>query len=208
MPTIKQLMADIDLRYRNPFSLDQKLVWYNEEMVEIYNIMDEDSLPYTFQTMEGENFYNFPPDYDITTIKVVNMEVNDQVFVEVPAIRNDDDQYVSESQYWYSIVNNMMYLNTPDVKVPDNKIVLVYCDNAPTAVTSADADNQVQLKYKYQEILKLGILKRICQARKDVPMANNYDMERQQRIDDNLWLTKMQESEWYPAADAGYRVGW
>ncbi|GIQ62160.1 hypothetical protein PACILC2_07280 [Paenibacillus cisolokensis] len=182
MATAQQILDDVNLRYRNSFTTEQKLVWFNEEQRELFDVLELDSPPYTFQTVEGENYYPFPDQFDTTKIKTVTYQINDTAepsFVEVPFLRNDDRQGVLD-QPWYTIVSDAIYLYVPD-KVPDNRTVYIYTDSDPTEVTTANLNASPDLPTKYQEILKLGILKRICAARKDVVMVNNYTAEYEQK---------------------------
>lgn len=207
MAKVSEILTDINLRYRHSFSNTQVLVWLNEEMRELYDIMEQDSLPFTFQTMWQEDFYSFPADYDITKIKVVTYQRPDGHFIELPFVRNDDMQGADPSSHWYAILSNMMYLNVPGGNV-DDRMVLIYCDSDPDVVTEADLDKEIALPRKYQEILKLGVLKRVCQARKDIPMSNSYDADREQKVQDLLWQKRMNEPEWSTTIDVLPRVGW
>lgn len=209
MATTQSILKDIDLRYRNSFLTEQKLVWLNEEQRELFEILELDSPPYTFTTVAGENYYPFPDQFDTTQIKTVTFQINDANFpayVELPFLRNDDKQYVIDRP-WYSIVSNAFYLHVPDV-VPDNRHVYIYTDSDPTEVTSDNLNVEPDLPTKYQEILKLGILKRICQARKDIPMQNNYDISYQEKITDVLWERKLKEPEFIQPADYNYKPTW
>ncbi|MOA40355.1 hypothetical protein D3C78_1622210 [compost metagenome] len=99
-----------------------------------------------------------------------------------------------------------MYLHVPG-GVPSDRIVYIYTDSDPTEVTSSNVGYAPDLPTKYQEILKLGVLKRIAGARKDIQMRNNYDMEYQQKIDDILWQKKLKEPEWTVPTDVMPRAG-
>lgn len=208
MATVIAILADIDLRYRNSFTQDQKLVWLNEEQRELFDILELDSPPYAFQTVEGENFYPFPDQFDVMKIKTVTYQdsaTTEPNYVEVPFKRNDDDQYAAYGP-WYTIVSNAMYLYVPDT-VPADRNVYIYTDSDPTEVTTANLSVSPDLPTKYQEILKYGVLKRIAQARKDVVFASNFDQEREQKILDVLWQRKLAEPEWTQPIDSQPRAG-
>lgn len=209
MATSQVILNDVDLRYRNTFTTDQKLVWFNEEQRELFDILELDSPPYTFQTVEGENFYPFPDEFDVTKIKVVTYQYDDSdspSYVEIPFYRNDDFQAASYGQVWYTITSNAMYLYVPD-DVPADRNVYIYCDSDPDEVTTSNLSSAPNLPVKYQEILKLGILKRIAMARKDVLMYNNYTGDYEQKIADVLWEKKLKEPEWTKPIDVNPRVG-
>lgn len=205
MASSLDILSDIDIRYRNTFTQKQKLVWFNEEQRELFDVLELDSPPYTFPTVQGENFYPFPADFDVTKIKVVTYQINDTGnYIEIPFKRNDDNQSGGVG-VWYSIVSDMMYLHAPND--PGDRNVYIYTDADPTQVTAADVSSNPDLPTKFQEILKLGVLKRIAGARKDILMRNNYDMEYQQKIDDVLWQRRLAEPEWTQPIDANPKVG-
>lgn len=197
MTTVVNIISDINLRYRNTFTNSQKLVWFNEELRELFDVLEIDSPPYGFLTVQDNNYYPFPYGFDETKIKVVNMQINSSspnpTFREVPFKRNDDNVFAPGGP-WYTIISNTMYLDYPG-GVPDNMTVYIYCDADPTEVTEPTMDLECELPTKYQEILKLGVLKRIAGARKDVVMKSNYDAEYQEKISDVLWARRLQEPE-------------
>lgn len=207
MPTAQQILNDIDLRYRNTFSVAQKLVWMNEEQRELFDVLEIDSPPYAFKTVEGVNFYPLPDDFDVTKIKTVTYQVSDDdpEWRELPFYRNDDRQFATNGP-WYTVVSDAFYLHVPD-GVPDNRLVYIYYDKDPTEVTEDNLDHPVDLPAKYHELLKLGVLKRIAAARKDVLMYNNYNADYEQKLADILWLRKMKEPEWNQPIDMMPKLG-
>lgn len=203
MITAQQILDDVDLRYRNTFTTTQKLVWFNEEQRELFDILEIDSPPYAFTTVAGENFYPFPADFDITKIKVVTYQIDDTAtpnYVEIPMYRNDDNQYASYGTPWYTVTSDSMYLYVPGGAV-DNRTVYVYTDADPTEVTTANVSSSPDLPTRYVEILKLGILKRIAMARKDAQMYNNYTADYEQKLSDIMWQKRLKEPEWIQPID-------
>lgn len=208
MPTTTDILLDIDLRYRNTYSVAQKLVWFNEEQRELFDVLELDSPPYAFATVEGENLYPFPTDFDVSKIKTVSYQVGDSTnpnFINIEFKRNDDN-VVATNSVWYTIVSDSFFLYVP-TSVPADRTVYIYCDSDPTEVTEANITSAPDLPTKYQEILKLGVLKRIAGARKDIQMRNNYDMEYQQKLEDILWLRKLAEPEWTSPNDVMPKMG-
>lgn len=208
MTTYQAILTDVDLRYRNTYTTLQKLVWLNEEQRELFDVLEIDSPPYAFTTVLGINVYPFPSEFDVTKIKVVSYQIDVATtpnFVEVEFKRNDDHQ-VSDSSVWYTIVSDSMFLYVPS-SVPADRTVYIYCDSDPTEVTTANISSSPDLPRKYQEILKLGVLKRIAGARKDIQMRNNYDAEYQQKLDDILWQKKLAEPEWVSPSDVLPKAG-
>jgi hypothetical protein len=211
MSSSQQILDDINLRYRNSFTTDQILVWFNEEQQELFDVLELDSSPYTFQTVADENFYPFPDQFDTSKIKTVTYQISENTdpepsFVEVPFLRNDDRQYGITSP-WYTIISDAMYLYIPDA-VPDDRAVYIYTDSDPDQVTSANLSVAPNLPTKYQELLKLGVLKRIAMARKDSIMVSNYSAEYEQKIGDILWNRRLKEPEYPQPIDGNYHPSW
>lgn len=203
MATSQQILDDVNLRYRNTFTTAQLLVWFNEEQRELFDSLELDSPPYTFETVANENFYPFPDGFDITKIKTVSYQNNDAAdpdYIEIPFYRNDDHQNASYGQVWYTVTSDAMYLYVPD-EVPAGRNVYVYCDSDPTEVTTSNVSGSPDLPVRYQEILKLGLLKRIAMARKDSVMVSNYSAEYEQKISDVIWLKRLKEPEWISPVD-------
>lgn len=207
MPSTQDIMTDVDLRYRNTFTVSQKLVWFNEEQLELFDVLEIDSDPYAFVTVVGENFYPLPDQFDVTKIKVVTMQDDDTIEPKYIEVQNKRNGVSIDAPYgaWYSIVSNALYLSYPG-GVRANRNVYIYCDSEPTEVTTANLSSSPDLPTKYQEILKLGILKRIAMARKDVLMYNNYTGDYEQKITDALLAKKLKEPEWVTPADVMPRI--
>ncbi|MBY9081196.1 hypothetical protein KIH86_23905 [Paenibacillus sp. HN-1] len=197
MASYQDILNDVNLRYRNTFSNAQKIVWMNEELRELFDVLEIDSPPYAFTTVLDNNYYPFPDGLDFTKIKVVNMEIDETspepTFQEVPMKRNDDNVF-SGNAPWYTIVSNAMFLYYPG-GVPDGMAVYIYLDSEPIEVTESILSSTPDLPTKYHEILKFGILKRMASARKDVVMKNNYEADYQEKIADVLWSRRIKEPE-------------
>lgn len=202
MASANTLMADVNLRYRNTFTLAQKLVWLNEEKRELFDVLEIESSPYAFKTVAGIDLYPFPAGFDPTKIRTVTYQVNDgEQYREVPVLVNDDNSYTSQRDTWYSIMAGNMLLNIPGGPV-EGRNVYIFLSSDSTDVTEATAAAELDLPVKYQEILKFGVLERIAEARKDIVMKNNYTVEKEQKISELMWSRKMQEPEWTTVQDA------
>lgn len=222
MPSSQQLLDDINLIYRNTFQTAQILVWFNEEQRELFDILELDSPPYTFVTVSGENFYPFPDQFDVTKIRSVTYQVDSTVdpqYVEIPFAANDPYTQSPYAYPWYTIVSGAMYLYFPtDTDNVGGRNVYIYCEADPTEVTTANLSVSPDLPTKYQGILKLGVLKRIAMARKDVVFHNNYSADYEQKITDVLWEKKLARPTWTQPQDVmpttqsnqpyGMVVGW
>lgn len=195
MATVQELLNDIKLRYRHTFTTDQVLVWMSEERRELYQMFDIESAPLSFTTQADVQFYPIPDGLDIEKIKVMTIQINDQdpaTFQELPFLRNDNNQGVPFGP-WITVEGDTFFLSVPGGPV-DNRTVFIFCDQSAEDLTTSDLLSE-PVPLKLQEVLKLGTLKRIAQARKDADMSNNYDAEREQKLDDLLWVQRMNEPE-------------
>lgn len=209
MATIQKLLDDIDLRYRNTFQVSQKLVWMNEEQRELFEILELDSVPFSFSTVSGQYLYPIPNGVEIDRIKVMTIQVNDKTspdFEEIPFMRNDNNQYADESDYWYSKLEGNFYINVPNAPV-NNRKVYIYLDQQPEDITSINLSSEPSVPVRYQELLKIGVLIRIASARKDTLMRNNYDAEYQEKISDMQWKMKMGTPEFDMPIDVSPYAG-
>lgn len=209
MPTATTLLTDIDLRYRNTYTAAQKCVWMNDEQNEIFNLFKIDIGAVNFPLVADVQFYDIPTEIDdIEQIRTATIQINDDAtypeFVQLDYKRDGNSVSADVNDYWYSIIGDSLYINVPGGAVTDRQVYF-YLDGAAEAITSGTSN--VSVPTKYLEILKLGTLKRIAAARKDIQMRNNYENERMQIIDDMLWTAQMSEPEFTSPADVMPRPG-
>lgn len=208
MATVQTLLDDINLRYRNTFSTDQKLVWMNEEQRELFEIIELDSVPFSFSTVKGQYLYPIPLGVEKDRIKVMTIQNNTVKpntkvtpdYVEMPFRENDNNQFVSEFRLWYTIVENNFYINYPGGP-QDNRTVYIYLDQQPEAMSSANLNVEPAVPVRHQELLKLGTLKRIAAARKDVDMYNNYNADYIDKITRLKKKMALQQPEYHKTID-------
>ncbi len=198
MATIQGLLDDINLRYRNTFTTPQKIVWMNDEQSELFETLEIDSVPYGFDTIIDQFLYPIDAEIDVDRIKQLTIQINDTDFVDLPFKRTTDE--VNESDYWYTLIERNFYINVPGGTISD-RAVYIYLDSQPVPISASALTIEPSIPLRYQEILKLGVLKRIAMARKDVIMANNYDATYQQMILDMEWKMKMNTPEFPTAID-------
>lgn len=205
MSTRTQLLDDVNLRYRNTFSTANKLIWINDYEKDLFEIFEIDAPPYNFTTVADEEYYAIPSEIDINKIKVINIETSEGVYQELPFKRNDDKQYVSESEYWYTIISDLFYINVPGGAV-DGRNVYIYHDVKPTEWVTGNLSLEPSTPKKYQEVLKLHLLEMIAGARKDLDMKSNYALEKEKKIDDFLWQMKQSEPNFIAVTDVNSKV--
>lgn len=198
MATIQALLDDINLRYRNPFTSAQKIVWMNDEQTELFEILEIDSVPYGFNTVLNKFLYPIDTEIDVDRIKQITIQINATEFVDLPFKRTTDE--VNIEDYWYTLVERNFYINVPSGAVND-RAVYIYLDSQPVDISVGALNVEPAIPKRYQEILKFGVLKRIAAARKDVIMANNYDATYQEMILDVEWKMKMNTPEFNTPVD-------
>lgn len=200
MATIQNLLTDIRLLYRNTFTDAQILVWMNDEQRELFETLEVDSVPFSFPLVDGNFLYPIPDGVEKNRIKVVTIQVNDVDYIELPFVENDDNKSSNVSAYWYTILENNMYINTPGEAI-DGRYVMIYCDVQPQDMIVSNLNVEPSVPVRYQELLKLGTLKRIAAARKDTEMKNNYEAEYEKKILDLEWKMLVQQPEFYSPSD-------
>lgn len=209
MAIIQNLLTDIRLLYRNTFTDAQILVWMNDEQRELFETLEVDSVPFSFPLVDGYFLYPIPDGVEKNRIKVVTIQVNDVDYIELPFVENDDNKSSNVSSYWYTILENNMYINTPGEPI-DGRYVMIYCDVQPQDMTVSNLNVEPSVPVRYQELLKLGTLKRIAAARKDTEMKNNYEADYEKKLLDLEWKMLVQQPEFYTPSDmlprrSGYR---
>lgn len=212
MASVQQILDDINLRYRNTFSTDQKLVWINEEQRELFETLEVDSVPFSFPLVGGQYLYPIPNGVEKDRIKVMTIQVNNNPdYVEVDFYENDNNQYPPVSAYWYTILEDNFYINTPMTPI-DGRVVYIYLDAQPEDMSSSNLSVEPSVPVRFQELLKLGTLKRIAAARKDTAMFNNYAAEYEDKLSELEWKMQVQQPEFYSCVDmlpkrSRYRTG-
>lgn len=203
MTTAATLLTDINLRYRSTYTEAQKCTWMNDEQNEIFNMFKIDIGAVNFPLVADVQFYAIPSVIDdIDQIRTATIQINDDAtfpeFVQLDYVRDGNSVRADENNYWYTIIGDSLYINIPGGAVTDRQVYF-YLDGYAEDITTGTSN--VSVPRKYLEILKLGTLKRIAAARKDIQMRNSYEAERNQIIDDMLWTAQMSEPEFTSPAD-------
>lgn len=202
MASSQLILNDVDLRYRNTYTTAQKLVWMNEEVNELFEILEIDSPPVNFPLQTNVQFYPIPDNVDIDRIKTISIQVNDGSdtpdFRQLPFRMNDDNSYTYGTDLYYTIVGDSFFIPNGTV---DDRQIYIYMDSQPTEITLDNLNSEPPVPKRYQELLKLGLLKRIAAARKDTLMRNNYDSEYQEKIFELEMKMKQSEPEFRAPID-------
>ncbi|WP_339283666.1 hypothetical protein [Paenibacillus sp. FSL R5-0486] len=192
------LLADINLRYRNTFTEAQKLVWMNDEQNDIFQSFKIESDPVPVPLVTGSKLYLRPPEIKyIEQVRAATMQLNssgnDPAFVDLPFRRNMNDVGANFAPWYTFLGSDKMYINLPNTDMTDC-IAYFFIDAYATPITAGTS--VLSLPDKYMEIMKYGVLRRIAEARKDIVMVNNYTGSRDEIIDNMLWTEVTNEPEW------------
>lgn len=212
MASIQTILNDVLLRYRHSYTNDQILVWGNEEQRELFEVLELDSVPFAFTTVADMYLYPIPDGVEKDRIKVMTIQVNDNPdYLELPFRENDNRQYADISSYWYTILEDNFYINVPGTPV-DGRTVYIYCDQQPEDMSSLNLGVEPAVPVRYQELLKLGILKRIAASRKDATWFNNFEMIYQDKLSQMQEKMSLQIPEYHAPIDTlprmnRYRTG-
>lgn len=176
MPTVQQLLNDIDVRYKNGYTDAEKIFWMNQVQKQIYQRVPHESPPYAFVTVADQAFYALPTDCDLRGIKQVTLQIDndttagDKDFIKLPYKRKDEPADTYER--FYSLVERNLFLNPmPDTNTADRDVYLYY-DKKPTDLTTTT--QTPDLDENFHELLIYGTLERVTGARKDSTMKSNY----------------------------------
>lgn len=198
MAITQALLSDIDLMYRNSFTPSQKLVWMTEEQDDLFEILEIDLSPIAFPLQTDVQFYPIPTGVDNDRIKTMTIQTNDADLPEFSPLvwrRNDDRQYVEYAELYYSIVGGSFFIPNGTI---DDRQVYIYLDKPPAILVLGE---EPSVPVRYQELLKLGTLKRIAMARKDVLMKNSYEADYQEKIGDLILKMKQSDPEFSAPID-------
>ncbi|MCL6479073.1 MAG: hypothetical protein K6T65_11775 [Peptococcaceae bacterium] len=179
MPTIQQLLDDIDLRYPNSLTIAQKLYWMNRIQKEIFQEAKHEAPPYYFTTVSGQSFYPLPSDCDPDDIIKFTIETksgsndyNPLTFREF-----DSDEYVASTDEFCTVFNGNIYLNPQPTVSTAGRKVYVYYNKHPAELSESNLSASPDLQEAYRDLLVFGVVRNIAQAMKNVEIANNYASE-------------------------------
>jgi len=213
MPTVQQILDDIDSRYRNTFTDAQKVDWMNTVQKQIFQFVPHEATPYTFTTVADTSFYALPSDCEPQNINHITIErkAGAEDFKELEY--KDQSAVVNDTQEFYTILNNMIYINPKPTSTTEGKDVYLYYDKKPTALSTTSLGATPDLEENFHELLVFGVLERVCAARKDSAMKSNYanDFEflfnRYQDIYKNTYPEYLVTKDVLPKRTSRYRTG-
>lgn len=175
MPTLQQLLTDIDLRMPNSFTQANKIDWLNEVQREVFRELGIQDI------LEFDTVANMPF-YDLTDL-AQNIEFEMIKSLTVDNTNYDPADLNQEAKYniFYKVLD---YNNSETPKIgiyptptkSDLKIRIFY-ERRPTLLTASALTAVPDLKEDYQSILKYGVWIIIAESMDDITKANNYTLK-------------------------------
>ena len=173
--TARQLINDIDKRYPNTYSTDEKITWINDTMREIYKDIAVQEY-YSFTTVKGQTIYTLPEDCAIEFIK--NVEISSKAktatnsdWGKFKALKNSlRDQEMFEPSYYDGTEGTIGIFPKPTGSYKVN----IYYNKRPKMITSLD--DSIELDDRYTDLVKFKVLSIIAMSghNPDIEIANQY----------------------------------
>lgn len=200
LPTVQQLLTDIDIRFPNAISDEQKIYWMNRVQAEIFQDAKHEAPPYYFSLAESASFYELPSDCETEDIIKALMETSlaSGEFRLIPYREFASTDSVASSEVFYTTFNNAIYLNPVPTATTAGVKVYLYYYKSPAEINTSSLSSSPDLDKNYQDLLVYGVLAKVAQANLDVSMANNYISEYNTLLR-RLQLEKLHKMPKYPS---------
>lgn len=173
--TAEQLINDIDKRYPNTYSTDEKITWINDTMREIYKDIAVQEY-YSFTTVKGQTIYTLPEDCAIEFIK--NVEISSKAktatnsdWGHFKSLKNSlRDQEMFEPSYYDGTEGTIGIFPKPTGSYKVN----IYYNKRPKMITSLG--DSIELDDRYTDLVKFKVLSIIAMSghNPDIEIANQY----------------------------------
>ena len=197
--TIRQIIADIDRRYPNTYSNEDKIYWMNDAMKQIFTDI---AIPefYSFSTIRGQNLYVLPEDCTMEHIKNVEMSekaksVTNSDYGTFYSLQNSLRDRNMHKKSYYDATNGMIGL----YPIPDKSgyKINVYYNKRPKMITSLD--DYIELDDRYSSLVTFLVIRTIAMSghNPDVEIANQYTLEYNTLLQDAR-ESKYEDHQKYP----------
>jgi hypothetical protein len=203
MPTIQEILNEIDLTYRNTYTVAQKVGWMDTQQRQIFQKVPKESPPYIFTTIADSAFYALPDDCDRFGIKQVTIETKagSERYDTLTYVSLESNQEVGTGSRLYSVLQNNLFLNPMPTAEDEGKKVYILYNHRPAALTIADLSATPELEEDFHELLLLGVLERIARARGEIEDKNNFATDFNILFADYEKMYKLRQPEYYKVND-------
>lgn len=175
MPTVQQIIDDIDERLPNSFSNSFKVNAMNEVMRKIFKYMNEKDI-YPFTTIANQATYSLAS--NIVFDEILTVEMADDLTVTTNttftsyAYKGLDEEMTSNS--YYDALNGLVGLY-PVPKTTGYTVNIVF-EKRPALLSASDLSVTPEINEDYHDLLKFYTLSVIAKSghNPDTQLANNY----------------------------------
>lgn len=178
MPTVQELLNDIDVLLPNTFTTAQKLVWMNEAQRLLFKYMNSMEV-YEFTTVADQATYNMASDCTIDLIDSVQLCTDSEITVDSIFYQYRFVPLNAEftGNNYYEVPGGLIGLYPVPEETGYN--VKIFYNKRPVLLSASDLTVTPNLNEDYQPALKSYTLSKIAKAgnNPDVELANNYMIE-------------------------------
>ena len=174
--TVRQIIEDIDRRYPNAYTEQDKIVWINDTMRQIYVDISLREY-YSFHTIKGQRVYVLPENCEMRNIKSVEMsekaketsEGDYGKFFELHFALKDKDMFAHS---FYDAMDGLIGLYP--VPQESGHKVNIYYNKKPKMITSLD--DYIELADPYINLVTYNVIATIAMSghNPDIDIANEY----------------------------------
>lgn len=179
MPTVQQLLDDIDSRLPNAISQSRKITWMNDTQNEIWRYMASTEV-YEITTIGGQALYTLAS--DVATDMIKNVQVSNSTVIDGTEGYGSYD-YAGPNdeltgQQWYDALGQIGIYPAPTTDESGYNIKVTY-EASPTQLSTGTLATVPDVNVEYQDILKWRVLRDIARSGSapDVELANNYQAD-------------------------------
>lgn len=175
MPTVQQILDDIDERLPNSFSTSFKINAMNDVMRKIFKYMNEKDI-YQFNTVANQATYSLAS--NIVFDEILTVEMADDLTVTTSTTftsytyKGLDEEMTSNN--YYDALNGLIGLY-PVPKTTGYTVNIIF-EKRPTLLSASDLSATPEINEDYHDLLKFYALAVIAKSghNPDVQLANNY----------------------------------
>ena len=205
--TAKQIIQDIDRRYPNTYTENDKITWINDTLRQIYTDIAVKAF-YKFSTIKGRNLYTLPADCEIANVKSVEMSE------KAKTGSNDDlgnfkelrfslrDKYMYKPSYYDGLAGLIGLYPTPNAS---GHVINVYYNKRPKMITSLD--DYIELDERYVNLVTYNVISIIAMSghNPDIDVANEYILLYNNLVQDAN-QTRFEDQPTYPVIKEARRA--
>lgn len=191
MPTVQQLINDIDNRLPNSFDNDFKVNAMNEVMRKIFKYLNAKDI-YQFATIKNQSTYSLAS--NIVFDEILTVEMADDLTVTSSTTFTSYgykglDEEMTDNSY-YDALNGLIGLYP--VPTTTGYTVNIIFEKRPTLLSASDLTATPEINEDYHDLLKFYTLSVIAKSghNPDVQLANNYMTDY-----NNIWFLMRKDSD-------------